>query len=449
MKHYRNIFFLAVFYAVTIGAVYLAVTRTYEPMDTFAVIRWVMVVLFAPIIFKYVIHLLIAPWYTTVEFLRFKKNKRSRYTPTVSVLIPAWNEEVGIAATLRSVLATRYPNLEVVIVDDGSTDRTGEVVQKVIDTYKSKKNKNPAAVVYQYISNGGKARALNHALALSSGAIVITIDADSVMEKSFIRKMIVRFTDPKVASVAGNVVIGNRFTPLGVMQQLEYLYGFYFKRADAIMHAVYIVGGAAAAYRRDVLARVGGFDEQIITEDIELSTRLQDCGYRVSYAADAVVYTEGPSDFAGLMKQRLRWKFGRLLTFFKYRHLFFSTRKGHNVYLTFLILPIALFAEILLFFEGVLLTIFYTYTFYTGDFIPLVVFIGFLASVIFMQILTDAKTRYHANLFFVAPVAWLIFYVMDFVEYQALLRSIWRLIKRKELGWQRWNRVGVFSGIRK
>lgn len=263
------------------------------------------------------------------------------------------------------------------------------------------------------------------------------------MDRNAIANMVKHFTDPRIAAVAGNVVVGNRIKPIGLVQQLEYLYGFYFKRADSVLNAVYIVGGAAAAYRREIIADLGGFDENIITEDIEMSTRLQDRGYAIRYAADAVVYTEGPSDFRGLCQQRLRWKLGRLLTFYKYRHLFFSRDRKHNFFLTFFILPIALFAEFLLFFEGVLLTVFYTYTFYTNDFIPLMLVIFLLTGVVCLQILTDPNTRYHQNLFLFAPVAWLLFYFMDLVEYQALVRSIRHLIAKEELFWQKWVRVGV------
>ncbi len=226
---------------------------------------------------------------------------------------------------------------------------------------------------------------------------------------------------------------------------MEYVYGFFFKRADSLLNAVYIVGGAAAAYRRQVIQTLGGFDETIITEDIEMSTRLQDHGYRVRYAADAVVYTEGPSDIPGLCRQRLRWKFGRLLTFYKYRHLFFSASRKHNTYLCFLILPMALFSELLLFFEGVLLTVFYGITFYTHDFLPLIVFVLFLTCVITFQILIDSKARHHLNLLLLAPGAWIIFYFMDIIEYQALIRSIWCLISRKKPVWQKWVRTGVFE----
>jgi poly-beta-1,6-N-acetyl-D-glucosamine synthase len=387
---------------------------------------------------------MVAPWFPLGERIRLRKNKHEQF-PSVSVLIAAWNEEVGIRATLESVVRTHYPHLEIVVVNDGSTDRTEKIVQQYISEYRTKHAKSEITFQYSFVTNGGKARALNVGLKIATGDIIVTVDADSVMDHRAIRKLVRHYGDAEVASVAGNVSIGNRTRPLGIIQQLEYLYGFYFKRADSLLNAIYIVGGAAASYRRDVIIALGGFDETMVTEDIELSTRLQDHGYKVRYAPDAIVYTEGPSDFIGLFNQRLRWKYGRILTFFKYRHLFFSTKRPHNLYLTFVALPFALFSEIILFLEWWLLTIFFMYTFMTHDYIPLVIVIAALTIIVWLQILSDPQARYHKNLIVYAPGAWIIFYIIDIVEFQALMRSVWRLIRRQEFSWQRWDRAGVFD----
>jgi poly-beta-1,6-N-acetyl-D-glucosamine synthase len=441
-----SLIFLSILYIITGLIFYLALVKSYEPIDSISAIRFLILLFFAPVIIKYILHLFLAPWYPVVESIRGKKEQ---YAPSVSVLIPSCNEEVGIRNTIRSVIETDYPNAEIIIVNDGSIDKTHDVVTTFIEEFHKTCNNNGMSIVYEKLTNGGKARALNVGRLLARGEIIITIDADSVMDKNTIRNLVKHFSNPRVASVAGNVAIGNRKNPIGFIQQLEYLYGFYFKRAEAIMNAVYIVGGAAAAYRSDILQKVGGFDESTITEDIELSTRLQYEGYHVRYAADAIVYTEGPSSFKGLCKQRLRWKFGRLQTFFRYRRLFFSLCKRHNKYLSFVVLPIALFAEALLFFEGVLLTIFYSYTFMTNDFGPLVFFILLLTGVIGIQIISDTNTRYHKNLLLIAPVAWLLFYIIDFVEYQALMKSVWRFITKQEVAWQSWSRIGVFGPVEK
>jgi len=286
---------------------------------------------------------------------------------------------------------------------------------------------------------------LNRALVHAEGEIVITVDADSVMDPEAIANLVKPFSDPRVGGVAGNVVVGNRKKPIEWMQQMEYLYGFFFKRADSLFNSVYIIGGAAAAYRREVLNEAGGFDPRIITEDIEMSTRILAHGYKTRYASDAVVYTEGPSDFKSLSNQRLRWKYGRILTFIKHRKLFFSLRPQHNPYLTFMLLPMAVYAELLLLVEAVLLSTFFIYTVCTGDYQSLVCVIGLLSAVVGAQILADPKRRFHRNLVFLAPAAWLVFYAMDVVEFQALVRTLKRLATREELKWQKWVRVGVVT----
>ncbi len=437
--------FLLSLYAVTLLMFYFAFTRQYIATDQFSLLRLIVLILFIPIIIKYAFQLFFAPLYSIIESNRMKKGK-TNLTPSVSVLIPAHNEEIGITKTITSVLETNYSKLEIIVVNDGSTDSTHNMITEFIAHYRKNEHAK-ASIEYIALRNGGKARALNQALKKATGEIIITIDADSVMDPATIQNMVKRFTGPKVAAVAGNVIIGNRKKTIGLIQQLEYLYGFYFKRADSLFNAVYIIGGAAAAYRREILDQMGGFDPDIITEDIEISTRMLSLGYRTCYAADAVVYTEGPSTIQGLCNQRLRWKFGRLLTFYKHKRLFFSTQKKHNPYLSFFILPIAIYAEAILFFEGIMLTIFYAYTFSTNDFFPLIFVILLLTSVIFLQVLTDAKTRFHKNLLLLAPAAWVLFYIIDVVEYQALIRSIKRLVKRESLEWQKWARVGVFQNV--
>jgi len=441
---------LCVLYSATAGIVYLYYTTTQIESEAFSGLRLAIVILLAPLLLKYLVQLVVSPFYSLIEKSRenrFKNSANPSHSPLVSVLIPAWNEEVGIIKTIRSVLASRYANFEIIVINDGSTDSTHEQISGFISEYQNNwaEFDCDAEIKYLRLPNGGKANAMNQGLKLAQGEFVVTIDADSVMHKQAINNLIKRFRDPTVAAVAGNVVIGNRHKPIELMQQLEYLYGFFFKRADSVFKSVYIIGGAAAAYRTEVLRELGGFDSEIITEDIEMSTRILSAGYKTRYAADAVVYTEGPADWKGLCDQRLRWKFGRLLTFIKHKNLFFSGKKQHNPYLTCLLLPAALYAELALLFEGLLLTVFFAYTIYFNDYLPLLLVISFLALVVTTQIALDVSARSHANLLLLAPVAWLVFYVIDIIEFQALYRSLKRFIKREELQWQRWVRVGLIN----
>lgn len=434
-------------YALT-GAVFflLFTTEVIVPEKDIEFIRLVIFIFMAPIFIKYLIQLIAAPLYYFQEKPKKIKNLPLR-APCVSVLVPAWNEEVGILKTIQSILDTKYPKLELVVINDGSTDQTHELITQFIKQHRVNHSPEKSTVNIKYLnlSNGGKANALNNGLKEVSGEFVITIDADSVMDTNAIVNLLHHFEDDaQVGAVAGNVIVGNRKKPIALIQQLEYLYGFFFKRADSIFNAVYIIGGAAAAYRKSILDIVGGFDEQIITEDIEMSTRILSKAYKTRYAANAVIYTEGPSDWKGLCQQRLRWKYGRLLTFIKHKKLFFNLKLG-NPYLTFLILPIAVYAELSLLLEAFLLTAFYGYTFYTNDYFALACIIIFMATLVCFQIMFDSKTGFHKNIFFLAPIAWVAFYIIDAVELQALYRSLKKLIKRQKPKWQSWTRVGLLD----
>ncbi|MEN7973234.1 MAG: glycosyltransferase family 2 protein [Verrucomicrobiota bacterium] len=437
------VLFVFVLYAVTAGVFVLAVTREHHVVDSLEVVRKGMFVLLLPLLAKYVFQLACAPFYSVAEKIRKKRWKRD-HVPSVTVMIPAWNEEVGIVKTIKSVLNTGYPDLQIVVINDGSTDATDQKVTRFIADSRLEERPH-VSLKYLSLPNGGKAMAMNRGLAHATGEIIITVDADSVMDPDAICNIVKHFTDPKVGAVAGNVIVGNRKKPIEWMQQMEYLYGFFFKRADSLFNSVYIVGGAAAAYRREVLREMGGFDHSIITEDIEMSTRILSHGYKTCYACDAVVYTEGPSEIMGLCNQRLRWKHGRLLTFGKHRKLFFSLRRKHNPYLTFLLLPIAIYAEMLLLIEIATLSVFFVYTVLSSDYLPLVLVVVLLSAVVGIQVLIDPKRHLHRNLLLLAPVAWLVFYAMDMIEFQALVRSLKRLVTRQDLKWQKWVRVGVLD----
>lgn len=430
-------------YSVTAGVYFAAANLEFKAVQELDAIRAVILVMLAPLLVKYVFQLASALLYPFVEELR-RMRLDPDWQPAVSVIIPAWNEEVGIVKTIKSVLDTRYAPLQIIVINDGSSDSTHEQICKFINGFEAEK-RDGLTLLYINQSNTGKARALNRALLKATGEIVITIDADSVMDRDAITHFVSRFSSPRVGAVAGNVIVGNRQKTVEWMQQLEYLYGFFFKRADSIFNSIYIVGGAAAAYRKDILMEMGGFDHSIITEDIEMSTRILSRGYKTRYAADAVVYTEGPCDFKGLCNQRLRWKYGRILTFIKHRSLFFRLQSNISPYLTLMLLPMAVYAEFLLLIEFFMLAIFFFYTYMTNDYMPLATVITILAVVSIVQVMMDSKQRFHRNLILLAPVTWLVFYVMDMIELQALYRSLKRFILRRELKWQKWVRVGLLS----
>jgi cellulose synthase/poly-beta-1,6-N-acetylglucosamine synthase-like glycosyltransferase len=403
---------------------------------------------------KYFIFLVLAAFYpVSQQRRRFRILRREAarhghirtYQPAVSVIIPAWNEEVGVIKTLKSVLANEYPFMEVIVVNDGSTDNS----RALIDTFiKEKRRQDRRLRLYQYyISNGGKGRALNHGIKKSKGSIVLTIDADSALAPDAIKNLVEHFRDPKVAAVVGQVRVANiRGRLIGRMQQLEYLFGFYFKRAHCVVGAEYIYGGACAAFRRSATFEYFGyFDEANKTEDIEMSMRTKYHGLRSIYAEDVICYTEGASSYMGLINQRLRWKKGRFDTFIRYRRMFFSTHKNHNKFLGWFILPLALMSEAQLLLEPIGATLLITYSIISGEYVSLalsMLFVG-ISYLVVALFGTRLSAWERIRLLLLLPVTWPLFYMMVWIEFHALTRGAHMVLRGDTLEWQSWQREGI------
>jgi biofilm PGA synthesis N-glycosyltransferase PgaC len=410
------------------------------------------IIFFATILLtKYFVYMVVSPWYDvfmkrkeTAYATLQKQNKKKKYTPLVSVVIPAWNEEVGLVTTVKTVLASTYRNVEVIVVNDGSTDSSDARMRDFVREYESTHTDGDRIkLVYSYKNNGGKGTALNHGIGLSSGRIIISIDADCALTSETIGNFVKYFEDPHVHAAVGNVKIGNRSTLLGTLQYLEFLFSFYFKKADSLMNTIYIIGGAAGAFRREVFDVVGLYSSENITEDIDLSVRIQEAGMKIVYAASAIVYTEGASTIAGLSAQRLRWKRGRFQTFHEHRKLFFSTDERHNKLLTWFVLPFAIFGDTQLFFEIIFLCFLYVYSFLTHDFSSFVSGIIVVSSMFCIQIFDDKNLDRVTYL--LAPIGWLLFYITTFVEYRALIKSMQKMMMREQVHWQKWKRSGCLD----
>ncbi len=402
------------------------------------------IIIFATVLLtKYFTYMVISPWYDVWRFWKYRIRLRSKvkaYKPKVSIMIPAWNEEVGIIATIESLLKSSYRNTELVIVNDGSTDNSDTIIKRFIARYRG-----DIDIVYHYQENGGKGSALNTAISLSHGDILISIDADCAVTPHTIDRFVRYFADPKVMAAVGNVKIGNTGSVIGVIQYLEFLFSFYFKKADSLFNAIYIIGGAAGAFRREVFEQIGGYSVGNITEDIELSMRIQDAGMKIIYASDAIVYTEGASDLAGLRKQRLRWKRGRFQTFQNFRHLFFSTNSKHQKVLTCCVLPLAMIGDLQLFLEPLFLIFLYIYSFLTKDYSSFISGIIVVTTMFFIQVLFDDRKNRSWSFYVLFPIGWMLFYLTTIVEYSALVKSSWMYLRRQEVTWQRWKRKGVMS----
>ncbi len=239
----------------------------------------------------------------------------------VSVIVPAFNEEKVIAKTIAGLLASTYRNLEILVVDDGSADNTSGVVR---DEFGSDQR-----VSLIRVPNGGKASALNVGLARAAGEVVVALDADTQFDADTIGRLVRWFSDPEIGAVAGNAKVGNRINVITRWQALEYVVAQNLeRRALAGLGTLTVVPGAVGAWRREALVKLGGFRTDTLAEDQDLTIDIQRAGYRVHFDSSAVAWTEAPTTFRGLAKQRFRWAYGTLQCLWKYRSLTFNPRYG-------------------------------------------------------------------------------------------------------------------------
>ena len=249
--------------------------------------------------------------------------------PLISVLIPCFNEEKVIVDSVTRILASAWPHLEVLVLDDGSADRTSEVVREAFS--------NEPRVQLLTFENGGKARALNRGLALTKGDIVVALDADTLFPADTLPRLVRWFVNPKVGAVAGNAIVGNRLNLITRWQALEYVTAQNLeRRALAALGAVTVVPGAVGAWRRTALTELGGYPHDTLAEDQDLTLAFQQAGWRVEFDSSARAYTEAPDTVKGLLNQRFRWSFGTLQCLWKHRGGLFNPK--HPV-LGFVALP--------------------------------------------------------------------------------------------------------------
>ncbi|HEX6719649.1 MAG TPA: glycosyltransferase [Pyrinomonadaceae bacterium] len=245
----------------------------------------------------------------------------SDYTPSVSIIIPAYNEALVIESTIRSLLASNYPAYEIIVVDDGSQDYTSGVVRD--------KFGNDERVKLFTVPNAGKANALNTGLRYAEGEIVIALDADTLFEPQTVGALAHRFYDKQLGAIAGNAKVGNRVNVITRWQALEYITSQNMdRRAFASLNCITVVPGAVGAWRKDLLTEVGGFPSDTLAEDQDLTLRIRRLGYTIGYEETAVAWTEAPHDIRSLAKQRFRWAYGTLQCMWKHRDALLRPRFG-------------------------------------------------------------------------------------------------------------------------
>ncbi|MFZ2455609.1 MAG: glycosyltransferase [Candidatus Altiarchaeia archaeon] len=272
--------------------------------------------------------------------------------PRVSIILPAYNEEEGIYAALESLAAIDYPKslYEILAVNDGSSDQTSERIRSFVANHKD--------INIRFIDrkkNCGKARSLNEGIKAATGDYVACMDGDSIVDSDILSKTVGYFQDPKVASVSVRVNVRNPRTLLEKIIDVEFSVGLSTSlKVLSFLDSMHVTPGPFSIYRKRVLSELGGFDEENITEDMEIALRMQKAGYRLVFCLSTSVSTTVPTTLSSLYKQRRRWYSGSLLTLWQHRDIF--SRKDAGLFRMFLLFNYALiFLGLGLFFYSIYL----------------------------------------------------------------------------------------------
>jgi cellulose synthase/poly-beta-1,6-N-acetylglucosamine synthase-like glycosyltransferase len=265
---------------------------------------------------------------------------------------------------VRSLALTNYPALEVIVVDDGSTDGTGALVEAL---------GLPGVRVIRQL-NGGKAAALTTGVLATEAEAVVMVDGDTVFERDTIARLVQPLADPAVGAVSGNTKVGNRSGLLGRWQHIEYVMGFNLdRRMYEVLQCTPTVPGAIGAFRRSVLIDVGGVSSDTLAEDTDLTLSIGRRGHRVIYNEDARAWTEAPSTFGGLWRQRYRWSFGTMQAVWKHKGATFS-RNRNDRRIGLRALPYMILFQILLPLVAPMIDLFALYGVIFGNAAPVLAF---------------------------------------------------------------------------
>ena len=245
---------------------------------------------------------------------------------TVTVIVPCYNEQDVIIPSLKGTINQTYPNIEILVVDDGSSDRTYALAKAFeYDTgVKSLKVLSKP--------NGGKSRALNYGIERAKGNLICCVDADSKLDKYAIELLVKHFKDPSIAAVAGSVNVINTDTFLTKLQALEYIQGLNMvKNGQAFLRLVNIIPGPLGMFRKEAMAEVGYYSHDTFAEDCDLTLSLIAKGYKIDFESDAIAHTEAPEDLLDLLKQRYRWTRGILQAIKKNKRYLWSLHSKPSI----------------------------------------------------------------------------------------------------------------------
>jgi cellulose synthase/poly-beta-1,6-N-acetylglucosamine synthase-like glycosyltransferase/peptidoglycan/xylan/chitin deacetylase (PgdA/CDA1 family) len=349
----------------------------------------------------------------------------------VSVVIAAYNEEKVIVRTIETVLGSDYPNLEVVVVDDGSRDRTSAVVAEHFA--------DDVRVRCLRKENGGKASALNVGIAEATGEVIVALDADTLFAKETIARLVRHFADPNVGAVSGNVRVGNTNNLLTRWQSLEYITSQNFdRRAYDLLNCITVVPGAVGAWRRSAIQAVGGYTSDTLAEDADLTWKVRRAGWRILNDSTALAFTEAPESLKNLARQRYRWAFGTLQNLWKHRDACFR----HGAFGWFAI-PSLWMYQILFPAISPIMDLTVLWALAAGSFQHVALYYGLMLGVELLGAAFALKMdRGNWRL-----LPWLLLqrFVYRQMMYYVILKSVWAALRGGAVGWNKFERRGTVT----
>ncbi len=272
--------------------------------------------------------------------------RRSEDLPSVSIIVPAYNEADGIVKCLESLARLEYPKYEVIVVDDGSKDGTSEVVRSFIQREDLKNFR-----LIRHEQNRGKAAAVNTGIRNARYDLVAVLDADSHISSDALLWIVPHFEDPRVGAVSSAIHVRNPVNLLSRLQWWEYLTTNFYRALMAVIDVLYVTPGVLSVYRKSVLEEVGLFDEKEISEDLEIALRIKAHHYKILFEPNSVTFTEVPTRFKDYWRQRIRWSRGFIRNFVKYWRTFGLSREYDlfgMVFFPFLLIYVAVWVIYLL-----------------------------------------------------------------------------------------------------
>ncbi len=261
---------------------------------------------------------------TFIEVDKKDNKKKIKNWPLVTIAIPAYNEEKSIARTIEAAAGLDYlkDKLEIIVINDGSKDRTADIVKKHISKHKD------VNIILINQRNSGKGKALNSALKIAKGEYFVSLDADSTPRSDALKVLLPNFTDDNIVAVLPLLKIKKPKKLLEKIQWAEYMVNLFYKRLMAVLDCVQVTPGPFSVYKKSIIIKIGGYAENNLTEDMEITLRMQKHHYKIIQVNDTEVYTIPPKTIKAFFKQRNRWYKGTLINAYNYKSMAFNKKYG-------------------------------------------------------------------------------------------------------------------------